>query len=414
MKIAIWHNLPSGGGKRALYYHVRGLVGRDHTVESWCPPTADQSHLPLSEFIPEHVVPLNIAPVIANNRLSGVRALYRGPLELIRALNEHSKRCADEIAGRGFDVLFANTSLLLHAGPIGKYLRIPKVLYLQEPNRPLYEANGGLPWIAPPINGSRWWQPKAVKNKILDLTKLEALRIQAREELVNAQAYDALLVNSFFSRESIARTYGLEAHTCYLGVDTTLFRPLSKEREPFIISVGAFFKNKGIDLAIRSVALIKDRRPSLVWISNFGDPDYIQAMETMAQSLNVKLEIKIRVSEAELVDLLNRAALLVYTPRLEPFGFAPLEANACATPVVAVAEGGVRETVHHGQNGLLVDRTPESIRAAIENLISSPAEARRMGEVGLDYVRREWSLDRSVERLERYLIQYSRASLGHD
>src|SRR6266446_7167318 len=46
VKIAVWHNLPSGGGKRALYYHVRGLVERGHTVESWCPPTADQSYLP--------------------------------------------------------------------------------------------------------------------------------------------------------------------------------------------------------------------------------------------------------------------------------------------------------------------------------------------------------------------------------
>src|SRR5258708_7701650 len=26
MKIAVWHNLPSGGGKRALHDHVRGLV----------------------------------------------------------------------------------------------------------------------------------------------------------------------------------------------------------------------------------------------------------------------------------------------------------------------------------------------------------------------------------------------------
>jgi hypothetical protein len=32
MKIAVWYNLPSGGAKRALYYHVRGLVERGHTV----------------------------------------------------------------------------------------------------------------------------------------------------------------------------------------------------------------------------------------------------------------------------------------------------------------------------------------------------------------------------------------------
>jgi hypothetical protein len=59
VKIAVWHNLPSGGGKRALYDHVTGLLARGHTVESWCPPTADQDFLPLGTLVVEHVVPLD-------------------------------------------------------------------------------------------------------------------------------------------------------------------------------------------------------------------------------------------------------------------------------------------------------------------------------------------------------------------
>jgi glycosyltransferase involved in cell wall biosynthesis len=334
-------------------------------------------------------------------------ALYRGPVELIKALDEHSRRCAEEINRGQFDILFANTSLLLHSGPIGKYIKVPKVLYLQEPNRCLYEATTGLPWIAQPRNGDPWWYPKAMRKKILDLTNLESLRVQAREELINAQAYDAILVNSFFSRESVARTYGLNAHTCYLGIDTSLFRPFEKTREAFILGVGAFFPHKGIELAIKSVALLKNPRPTLVWISNNGDADYIKSMQALAASLGVELDIRILTSDEVLVDTLNRATLLVYTPRLEPFGFAPLEANACGTPVVAVAEGGVRETVRDGINGLLAERSPESICNAMEELISDPSLACKMGREGLDLVRREWTLERSVERLEGYLIQYS-------
>ena len=406
MKIAVWHNLPSGGGKRALYYHVRGLVERGHTVESWCPPTADQSYLPLSDLVPEHVLPLNVASVKATNRITGVMALYRGPIELIRALDEHSIKCAEEINQGGFDVLFANTTVWLHAGPIGKYVQIPKVLYLQEPHRRLYEATTGLPWIAPPQNGHAWWTPKGIRKKVLDLTKLESLRVQAREELVNARAYDDILVNSFFSRESIVRTYGLNARTCYLGIDTTLFRPLEKAREPFILSVGALLPNKGIDLAIKSVALMNSPRPPLVWISDLGDSTYAESMRSLAKSLDVDLDIRMRVSDEALVDALNRATLMIYTPHLEPFGFAPLEANACATPVVAVAEGGVRETIHDGVNGLLVERDPCSIREGLEKLMSDPSFARRLGEAGLDYVRREWTLERSLERLESNLMRY--------
>jgi len=58
LRIAIWHNLPSGGGKRAMFDQVRGLTSRGHYVEAWCPPTANQTFLPLSTLIKEHIVPL--------------------------------------------------------------------------------------------------------------------------------------------------------------------------------------------------------------------------------------------------------------------------------------------------------------------------------------------------------------------
>ena len=58
MRIAVWHNLNSGGGKRALYYHVKGLVERGHYVVSYCPDTVDQDFLPLSDLVEERVFPL--------------------------------------------------------------------------------------------------------------------------------------------------------------------------------------------------------------------------------------------------------------------------------------------------------------------------------------------------------------------
>jgi len=407
MRIAVWHNLPSGGGKRALYYHVRGLVARGHTVESWCPSSADQTYLPLSELVPEHIRPLNGRPARVTNRLTGLIDLYRGQVEAIKALDWHCRQCADEINRGGFDILFANSSLYLRAAPIGRHVSIPKVLYLNEPNRALYEAFPDLAWISQPPNGKSWWRPASVKRKITDWTNLEALRLQAREELENAQAYDAILANSFFSRESITRAYGLSPEVCYLGVDTSLFRPLGMVREQFIVGVGALVRSKGIETAIRSLALLKASQLPLIWIANTADPSYMDEMKSLAASLNVNFQIRILVSDAELVDLLNRASLMLYTSQLEPFGFAPLEANACGTPVVAVAEGGVRETVRDGENGLLVSREPKQIALAIERLLQDPPLARLYGKQGIESVRRDWSLESSIGRLEKYLLKYA-------
>src|SRR5438132_6563492 len=122
-------------------------------------------------------------------------------------------------------------------------------------------------------------------------------------------------------------------------------------------------------------------------------------MQQLAATRAVELAVKSMATDAELVDLLNRAAAFVYTPRLEPFGFAPLEANACGLPVVAVAEGGVRETVRDGINGLLVEDDPGAIARGVERLLLDPSYAARLGSAGAELVRREWSLPASIDRL---------------
>jgi glycosyltransferase involved in cell wall biosynthesis len=115
------------------------------------------------------------------------------------------------------------------------------------------------------------------------------------------------------------------------------------------------------------------------------------------------------ISDAELVAFLNKAALLLYTSRLEPFGLAPLEANACGLPVVGIAEGGIRETIQDGINGFLVDPEPESIARAAERLLHDLGLAKRLGETAADYVRREWDVEESVTRLETILVQVASA-----
>ena len=60
-----------------------------------------------------------------------------------------------------FDILFANSSIIQAVSSIGRYVKTKKVLYLQEPNRWLYEAReGGLPWVAIPAVSRSWMRPQ--------------------------------------------------------------------------------------------------------------------------------------------------------------------------------------------------------------------------------------------------------------
>jgi glycosyltransferase involved in cell wall biosynthesis len=408
MKIAVWHNLPSGGGKRALYYHVRGLVERGHSVESWCLDTADRAYLPLTEFAPEHVVRSESAQRSRNWFIKRFAPSFQAAIERMRAFDQACKRCADEMEAGGFDLLFANSTIQFAVPYITRHVRLPRVLYLQEPNRYLYEASPILPWVAGAsdnLEQAARLQPRAL---LAHYVNLQNLRLHAKQEWLSVRACDQILVNSYFSRESIRRAYGVDARVCYLGIDTTIFRNLGLRREHFIVGLGSFNPIKGIDLAVKAVALLPEPRPPLVWIANSGSETYQREMSELARSSGVQLRIQRAISDTELVATLNKAALLLCTSRLEPFGLAPLEANACGLPVVGIAEGGLRETIHNGVNGFLVEPEAEDIARAAKELLRNPERAKQMGENGVFHVQQNWQVESSVNRLEQILLQVAR------
>jgi glycosyltransferase involved in cell wall biosynthesis len=399
LKIAVWHNLPSGGGKRALYGHVRGLAERGHTFEFWCPSTADLKYLPLGDFGPEHVLPWDdSAPrpwLLRQYREPGLAILNR-----IAAMDRLCRAAAEAINAGGFDVLFANSCMLSAVAPIARYVTIPRVLYLQEPARGFYEAMPEPPFIARLPPGRFRFRRSYVRSWLADFFYTQACRAWVRAEYDAARAFDRILVNSYFSRESVLRAYGLEAEVCYLGVDAAVFHPTDQPKGDYVIGVGSFNPLKNIPFVIRALGHVSPPRPRLVWVGNFAVGNYIDELKALAAELRVPFEPRLLVSHEELLDLLSGALAMVYAPRLEPFGYAPLEANACGTPVVAVAEGGVRETVRHEVNGIVVPPHPEEMAAAVVRLRDAPSFARRLGCAGRELVETVWSIRQATERLE--------------
>ena len=408
LRIAVWYNLPSGGAKRALNDHLRGLVARGHTIEAWRPPVMQADYLPISDIVPEHVV-AHGAPVGEGTGYADkvARHVIR-QLTIRSTMRRHSRLAAAQIEAGGFDVLFANTCMQYHSPWIGRYVSGPKLLYLQEPKRPFYEPMPRLPWPRLPEAIRRSWGPQAIKLKLRDALDIRSYRLQAADELQNAQTYDRILVNSNFSRESILRAYGLDSTVSYLGVDADRFENRERPREPFVVSVGVFGASKDPEFIVRALGTVGESRPPLVWVANMVDPVYRPRIESLARDLGVDLQIRQYVPDAELLDLLNRASVMAYAPRLEPFGYAPLEANACGLPAVVVAEGGVKETVTDGLNGLVVPHRPEAMGAAIAGLLADPARARAMGERAAAHVRERWTLERATDELERNLTEVAK------
>jgi glycosyltransferase involved in cell wall biosynthesis len=399
LRIAVWYNLPSGGAKCALWDHVSGLIQRGHYLESWCPETADKSYLSLGKLCGNHVLPLARAPYKKMPKFFGFVADYRCIQARIAAMHAHCAACAAEINQGDFDILLASSCADLLASPIARYLNLPKVIYLQEPNRGFYEALEESPWAAPPGDSS-------VARLTKDSIKRQHWRVLMREELDNAARYDRILANSFYSRECILRAYGLESEVCYLGIDTDFFHPTNEPVEKYVIGLGQLLKHKGAKLAIQSLALVPvAQRPKLLWIGNANGNVSATELADLAKKSGVEFELKIMVKDAELISYLSRATAMIYPSRLEPFGLAPLEANACGTPVIGLAEGGVRETVVQGENGLLVPNArPETIAAAIQKIISDPELAAQLRRQCRSTVLARWKTSAAAERLETALL----------
>lgn len=406
LRIAVWHNLLSGGAKRALFDHVKGLVAFGHHIEVWSPPSADINYLSLRRFADHHIVDLKYPP--APRRRSRFAEIYQDHYRIVSGLNAldaHCRACANEINSSRFDVLFANSSSIMYNTPIGRYVDIPSLIYLQEPYRWLYEALPRLPWIAiekPRKNFSL----STLRQYASDYVTTYAYRLQAREELANAKAFDKILVNSFFSRESVARAYGLDSRVCYLGIDANLFNTYDLRKKNYVVGLGGLYPLKRPDLAIEAIASIDaHERPSLVWIGNFADESYKEQILLLAKAKSVDLKLLIGISDQELVETLQYAAVMIYTPLLEPFGYAPLEANACGTAVVGISEGGIRETTQDNVNGtLLPDCRPEPLGDAILAYTSNLDYARLIGNRARNYVVEKWSLSDAQNRIQDELL----------
>lgn len=395
MRLALYHNLTSGGSKREAFEFARQFAAHGHTVDLYAPATANEEFLPLTPVVANHFR----FELELKDDLQVRLPLLRKYIDLLRLyenlerVKRTSRQAAAQIDSRRYDFVFAHHDRLVQSPLLFQFLKTPAVYYCAEPMREFYE---------PPIFRP-YRQVQSRSAKLQRLWYLPARRIRDRtiqeQDRENARRATLLVTNSYFSAESLYRAYGLRARVVYLGVDTEKFRPLDLPRENLVLSVGAVSPLKGYDFLIDAAARVpQEKRPRLMLVGNTASAGETKFLEERARRAGVALEMRVNIRDAELLELYNRAAALVYAPVLEPFGFAPLEAMACATPVIAVREGGVRESVQGGETGLLTDREPQAFANAIEQVLQDPALALKLGAQGRERILDFWTWGHAYQR----------------
>jgi glycosyltransferase involved in cell wall biosynthesis len=177
-----------------------------------------------------------------------------------------------------------------------------------------------------------------------------------RWDVRSSSGVTRFVANSSFVRDRIRRYYDRDADVIHPYVDDAFLNaPLVTERGDEHVIVSALVPYKRIELAIEAAA---GRR--LVIIG--GGP----LLETLRARGGSDVELTGPVSRDTIIARLARARSLIL-PGVEDFGITPLEAMALGTPVVALGEGGVKDSVIDGTTGIFFDSADvHSLRSALD------------------------------------------------
>lgn len=364
MKIAFFHELSFGGARRVVNEYGKRLNKRHDTDLYYIDNTEDNA------------VIRNFGSVFFNSFTEKPwkgkdwrGRLYKDSIELIRLRNLH-KEIAKRINNKKYDLVFVHPSKYTQAPFVLEFLNIPSVYFCQEPLRIVYDTS---------LQNK---EDLSITRRVYEIVN-RAIRKQI--DSINIRKANLILANSYYSKICIEKAYKKKSVVCYLGVNEKKFRPKNVKKAYDVLFVGEKSGIEGYDL-------LKD------------------AVKLFLRPLKIKFIARNTFGKSIIDDVLiheyNASRVVVALSKNEPFGLIPLESMACGVPVIAVREGGFRESVVQNKTGILVNRSPYELYIALNKLLADKALRKNMGKAGRAHIIENWTWDKSVRKFEKTVGEF--------
>src|SRR3990167_2628631 len=160
-----------------------------------------------------------------------------------------------------------------------------------------------------------------------------------------------------------------------LGSSSRIVISPKKEKKPTLIFLSRISKSKGVEDAIKSIAILKNEFSDItLWIVGRGDDTYLKELVHLVIKLNVQKNIKFLgfVTEKEKSNLLQKAHILITSSTKEGWGLTVHEAGAKMTPVVSYNVPGLRDVVKNKISGIITsENTPESLAKTLKRVLEN-------------------------------------------
>jgi 1,4-alpha-glucan branching enzyme len=180
---------------------------------------------------------------------------------------------------------------------------------------------------------------------------------------------DHVICNSKFTKKHFSKVYHKQTiYYIYPGIDLNYFYT-KKSKEKYLFTLCRLTKFKNVHIAIESIKKIRNKDYKLI-IGGEGEEKNNLIALTKRLSLSDRIHFIGQVPFTKLPKLYAEAKLVLFTSFNEPFGLVPVEALACGTPVIGANSGGLKETVKHNYNGVLLDdMSPDNLAKTINYLL---------------------------------------------
>lgn len=162
-----------------------------------------------------------------------------------------------------------------------------------------------------------------------------------------AQKVDYFIANSNETARRVKKFYRRNSSVIYPPVEVSHITLPKKQKKEYYISVGRLTYSKRIDVLIKAC---NELRVPLKIVGKGREEEYLKSIA------GPTIRFVGSISDSELSSLYDDAKALLFCARDEDFGIVPVESMAHGVPVIAIAEGGVKETVTDGKTGVFFDK----------------------------------------------------------
>lgn len=246
------------------------------------------------------------------------------------------------------------------------------------------------------------------------------------EEMRIFRSVNAHTLTSQVQKEKLNELYGYDAENIEIippGVNIHTYHiPTEKEKkkptdlpDKYIFCLSRIDTNKGHDLLLHAFDLVRKEIDDIHLVIGGGSPNpkprEKSVFEKMKQIIHDKNMERVHiigyVPDEKLVQYYQQAEMFVLPSLFEPFGMTSQEAMACGKPVVASKFGGIRNTITHEKNGMLVNpEDPNEFAEGMLKILRDDSYRDQLGEAAnrliVDYYSWEAMADKHIELYKQY------------